>query len=564
MRWRNTRNRPYYLGLAAAFAAQALWCARVKSVTVDEPVYLAAGYSHWRTGDYRMELRNPPLARLIASLPFLLLRPNLPLDHPSWNEGKGYAFGLEFLFHNRVPADRMLFWARAMLAALGTGLVILAWAWARAWYGDRAGLVAAALCAFCPNLIAHAGLATTDLAVTVFCAASVFTFARWRESPTGSRAILRAILAGAVFGLAAATKHSALLLIPTFAGWMLWTRQRARLSEWGLFLLAAAVVVTASYQGRWVPAYWAGLGTLAHAVGGGQRSFLLGSFSDAGWRAYYVVAFLVKTPLPVLVLLGWAAVRAVRGRHADPRHSLPLVVAVVWCVAASLSRKQLGLRYLLPVYPLLYVWAAGTLARAGTGGGLRSAGAVMALLAWQVIGTLSVAPHDLAYFNRLAGGPAGGGRVLIDSNLDWGQDLTTLKREVDRAGKVELILSYFGVADPAGYGLRYQALLPVNPAVFESGVREIPSVNSVVNDHRAAREWLAVSVTNLRGSSYDDPRAFAWLWGRAPILRPGYSIAVYDITGDAEAHRHLVELYSRYGLKAETAAEAAALSGMAR
>ena len=151
-------------------------------------------------------------------------------------------------------------------------------------------------------------------------------------------------------------------------------------------------------------------------------------------------------------------------------------------------------------------------------------------LAWAAVSSHQSAPHQVAYFNELAGGPVGGFRSLADSNLDWGQDLPRLKAYVDREGLDVVYLSFFGTARPEAYGIRYQ-LLP-GYGQFTAPPDAVPA--------DAPRHVLAVSANNLIGSYLEeDPDAYAWLRGRTPTAVLGGSIYVFDLTGDPDAIRRV-------------------------
>jgi len=137
--------------------------------------------------------------------------------------------------------------------------------------------------------------------------------------------------------------------------------------------------------------------------------------------------------------------------------------------------------------------------------------AVGALLALLAVESLSIYPTYLAFFNWVSGGPANGRHWLVDSNLDWGQDLIRLKRYLDRNGIRELALCYFGTAPVDYYGI------PDSIAPTTSQVGNPPRFDGIV----------AVSVTPLQGV-YVPPDDFAWLRDREPAARIGYSIHVYD------------------------------------
>jgi len=155
---------------------------------------------------------------------------------------------------------------------------------------------------------------------------------------------------------------------------------------------------------------------------------------------------------------------------------------------------------------------------------------------WLAGSVLRAHPHHLAYFNEAAGGPANGFKWLVDSNLDWGQDLKGLGRALHEMGDPPIYLSYFGVGDPAIYGIRF---VPV--------VRNwnVPRAGDAVDPAASGRVLFAVSATNLQANYFTDKTLLSWLKDREPIKVLGYSIFLYDLTADADARRRLAELLLR-------------------
>jgi hypothetical protein len=248
-----------------------------------------------------------------------------------------------------------------------------------------------------------------------------------------------------------------------------------------------------------------------------RPAFLFGEISETGWWYYFPATFLLKTPLALLGLLALAAVARRREDGAPHRRAFAWLPVLVY-VAATLTRNlNIGHRHLLPIEPFLFAAAGAGAAAALAAGGVRRM-AALALCAWYAASVLSVHPHYLAYFNALAGGPAGGWRYLADSNLDWGQDLGNLARWTRTSGVAHLKLSYFGTADPAYYGLSCDML----PSKMH------PDPEQIVRGFEAG-DVVAVSVTNLQGVylGRDERRLLRRLRDTTPIARVGYSIFVY-------------------------------------
>jgi hypothetical protein len=247
-----------------------------------------------------------------------------------------------------------------------------------------------------------------------------------------------------------------------------------------------------------------------------RPTFLLGERRDSGFPYYFAVTFLLKTPVPLLLLAALALFRLPR---LPRREAFLLWLPVAVYVAATATRGlQIGHRHLLPIYPFLFVAAGEAAAALMAWRAPKGAWLAGALALWYAGGTLLQHPHHLAYFNEIAGGPRNGWRLLVDSNLDWGQDLKRLA-EWTRANHVgKLKLSYFGSADPAYYGIDSEALPGYTSPHAARVTREI-----------APGDTVAVSATNLQGVYLDpeDRPLMERLRGLTPVARIGYSIFVY-------------------------------------
>ncbi len=255
-----------------------------------------------------------------------------------------------------------------------------------------------------------------------------------------------------------------------------------------------------------VPAAW--VGGYDHAEAGGQRwwSYLMGRHSMTGRPHYYLVALLVKTPIPLMLLAAAGLILWRRSGCASGRSLAVLSVAPAFLIAAftvSMNLKNIGLRYVLPVHPFLCVM--GGLGAAALWPSRRpyGAAALVILLAWSAGEEALIYPDHLAYFNEIAGGPDGGRWWLLDSNLDWGQDLKGLGEWIRSRGVAKIFIDYFGRACPRYYGIR-------STPDFEGG-------------------YIAVSATNLAGVYRDDKSRYDFLAAVKPVASIGHSILVYDV-----------------------------------
>jgi Dolichyl-phosphate-mannose-protein mannosyltransferase len=455
---------------------------------------------------------------------------------------------------------------------LGAGLVVAVVLWARARFGAAAAAVALVLAALSPDLLAHGQLVTTDMGAAACMFLSVVAFDALLRRPTAARLLL----SGAALGAALATKFSALGLGPILLALavarlldprpiVLFVRGERRV-EGGAARAAALLGLLAAHLPVALVTIWAAygfqrsfgadpglsatfpwdalqatnpfvLGTVRLAREWGllpepwlfgflrffehseaRRAFLLGRLSDTGFPQFFLVTFLVKTPLPLLGLLLLAL--AGRGRE----QARPGALAAAWLpllVYAALTATRglnIGHRHLLPLYPFLFVVAGCAGAWLPRRFGRAGALALGALLGWYAWGSLRVHPHPLSYFNETVGGPANGWKVLVDSSLDWGQDLTLVEPWMREHGVTRYKLSYFGTASPEYHGITGE-MLPGYSAPRQPRVtREV-----------APGDVLAVSATNLQGVyiEAEDQPLMARIRQLQPVGRIGYSILVF-------------------------------------
>ncbi len=545
------------------------------SPTFDEPYHIVRSYVYLRTGDIALVAQggHPPFSNLLSVSSLLLWSDiSLPDHKPGWPDVNHFRdlfrVADDFFWRIGNDADSIVIWSRLpnlVLTALLAGLVFL---WAQQMHGAWAGLLALLLCCFDPNIIAHSSVVTTDLGATFFTFLSVYLLWRFCKHPS-QRWLL---LVGVAFGLAQASKFSSLFLGPIFVVLLVtWAfgghkaldrfslPMTSRLADKpglqrtclviGLCLaifIIGSIVIWAVYGFQVstfvpheeshplldrilplshpsakrvvyavaesipvpAPAYFADLAWLRQYARAGHPSFLLGTRGVSGWWFYFPVAFLIKTPIPLLLLLLVAGALSLKRRANWREEYFLLVPMVLFFVLSMFSSIDIGYRNILPVLPFVYVYVSKVVTLATA----RSTRVILLLLcAWYAVGTVVVAPHYLAYFNESIGGPANGYRYLVDSNLDWGQDLKNLKRYLDEQGIQEVYLSYFGTADPAYYGIRYRPLPSAPPGP----------------EHATA--YYAISATSLQSVYAQEGATSHWLADFDPIDRIGYSIFVYRL-----------------------------------
>lgn len=504
-----------WLGVAALLllhAALALLAVSKKSVTADEILHVTAGNIYWRLNDYRLHAENGNLPQRIAGLGPMLTGAKLPSleGNPHWRYSEAGAIGYQFFYESGNDHWPMLMAARALMLVFGLGTGILIFCWSRELFGVAAGFLALSLYVLCPNFLAHNALATSDSTATLFLLLACRLYWRHLQTPTLASGALSAL----ALGLCCVAKFSFLLLAPVFLlliglrvllepGPSRW-RLAQRLTASGVaHVVVAAVVIWAffgfrysgfaplltpaeQYVTRWdhtlpyigVHGRFVELCRAWHLLpepflhgyafviqaSKARGAFLAGELSILGWPQFFPLAFLWKTPLAVLCACTLGLIVVARRWQAAPAHIgkdlraiAPLAVFALVCWAVWIpSHLNIGHRHIFPFYPVLFILLGGLATPAIFPGRWRFALPLL-FIGGQAVATARTHPDYLAFFNSLAGGPAKGYRLLVDSSLDWGQDLPALAANLRRREGAEkeepVYLAYFGSGEPDYYGI---------------------------------------------------------------------------------------------------------------
>jgi hypothetical protein len=519
-------------------AAQLQLSANRNSATYDEQYHIAIGLYYLRRGDPGLIPPHPPLIAALATLPLAANR-NLvvPLREPGTSSLSNLEYSDQLLWRLNPNGPSMVARARLPIIGLTLLLAITVYAWARELFGPISGLLALTLLSFDPNILAHGSLATNDIGVTCFATLALYTFWRWMTRPTPARAVI----AGLMLGLAQVSKFSAVYLIPVVIIILLSDRilksssVASRLTA-KTTLAYLSVIALAAYCAIWVvygfnvgtlkgypfPAreYLTGLEAATSLIGGGKDSFLLGAYSSKGWWYYFPVAFALKTPLPTLILIIATLIFVYRRRTW--RSTLPLLIPVVIYFAICLASPfHIGYRHLLPLLPCLFIFTS-QLALIDWKTSRSGAAAVLAMVVWLAVGSVAIFPHYLAFFNEIAGGPQNGYKILVDSNLDWGQELISLRKYMTQEHIPSVKLSYHGTADPTAYGIVYEPLpsYPYNQWTSDT----VP--DGLLNPPSGV---YAISANNLQGLRFKNHDLYATFRQRKPDAVLGHSMFIYRI-----------------------------------
>jgi hypothetical protein len=539
---------PVVFLLLCILATRQIYTALIESETIDEGVHLTAGYSYWKTHDFRLTPSHPPFAELISALPLIPLNPEFNPDPAAWQDADEYGIAKQFIYMNRVPADTMLFAGR-MMTILVTSIfgIAIAW-WTRRFFGRPSALFAVLLFSLNPTVIAHGHYITTDMMVSGLILCSCMSWLDYLQS--GSRSHL--FRTGVLTALTCASKFSGLILFPLmFLMYFTWrwlnptapsSRQSWKAFSCAMFLVPFLIVysmfffdtrsvlqdprlgprlvnktgLTHALASVPMPGYYyaRGVQVLLRDMKGGHYSYLMGRSSAHGSWTYFPVTFLVKTSVAMLLLIvlciGLIARKLYRKIPIPVIWILLAIPPIGYFLVSLTSSMNIGVRHLLPIYPFLFVLTSAILLGEHRPSADRvSTFAAILIGMVMVVESASIHPDYLAYFNVLAGGPQNGPRYLIDSNLDWGQDLKKLRSWTLRHPGLPLCLSYSGRADPEYYGIHYKKLEAMN------------NLDALVN----ADCVVAVSAHLLFGTETDE---FRLLRTVMPDDRIGYSIYVYD------------------------------------
>ena len=515
--------------------------------TYDEAAHLACGMEWLDRGTYNFEPLHPPLARVAAALlPYLSGKHSQGLT-TFWAEGNA-------ILEHGGHYQRTLTLARLGILPFFWLACLLTWRFMARAFSRWHAAMAVVCVAFCPVVLAHSAVAATDAPLMAMFLASMLAIRALLENATGPVAIG----AGAVIGLASLTKFTELPFLACSGGLLFlyyWaTKKRFPIAARTLAIAVVAFAFTiwagyrfshgpivvrgqlpADEQAKferlpawerhalefpYVPAegFFRGLKT-AHYQGniGRRSSYLLGRVYDGGRWYFFPTAILVKTQIPMLLLAAagsaWLIAARVRCRSA---RTVFLIAGVVGPLAVGMMGSvNIGLRHILPIYPFLAMLAAVGAVALWQAGGTPSARtaarvAVLSLLAWDVAGGLRATPDFLAYFNEPAAPYAG--RILVESDLDWGQDLKRLSARLNQLKAASVSIAYFGVAD-----LSQRLSQPWYP--LKAGDRPLG--------------WVAISEARLRKK----PADYGWLESY-PYERIGRSFRLYHFAAADGANAH--------------------------
>lgn len=565
-------------GILATSLVLAATSALRTSVTVDEYAFLPSGLAILKDGAFQIESGTAPLPRYAAALP-LWLTGSGHLDlRPMGDQRSVWLLGRVFLEQNLVNYHVLFLMARLVSLAVFALTCWLAGRFARSLYGNPGGLIALTAAAFSPNLLAHGRLVTTDIHLAAAMIGTIWALDAWLRQPNSKSAALL----GSAIGLATLSKFTGVLLfgaIPAVVVTMAcltrfqllapdkhisWSR-RTWISL-ACALAVAVIVIHLGYGGNRpltalrdfefqsplfqrlqrlfpgglpvpLPYYFVeGFDSQLHETG--YVAYLMGQFNQSGFWHYYLVAFLVKSAPAGLLLVVVAAV--LRPRLMLREVPMLMIALGLGAFLSVVGHKNIGVRYLLFVIPIATVW----MGRIGTSqlwtrprGKTWMTGGLLAAAASLLATNGLIWPDYLAYFNAFSGGPDRGHYYLLDSNLDWGQDLLTLQEYMDRQKIDAIELAYWGRVPPELYRIRYDHFLPEpsgdDPETLERFHMELQPLP------KPRHRYVVISANLLwgrmyfvNGTGFHLPPAWQELYAefreRPPVTILGHTLYVFD------------------------------------
>lgn len=533
------KSRSSYWGAYALLLV--LWAllvtgARALSFSIDEPAHIAAGYlylARWKeAGWYFLSYLHPPLINVAQALLLFAANPHIPLETlPNW--GVHYAIFANSFVPYLTPIEAAEILARAPVMHSTVLLGALLFRWGKDIGGPKAGLVALALMTFDPISLAHGRLATTDMGVTATGTLALYAGWRWLEHPSWRNTFI----VGGLAGLTMLAKMSGILWCAAFGLMAVgkialqWRQQGlVRIVQAATIGLTAMLIIWAVFGFSFgqssllpfavpAPTYW----TAFHNLQAEATSRIFIAFgrpwNGAQWW-FYPLNFSIKNPLPWLAALlvgGWSYIKQSK---THPRLLRVIVFPCLYLIFSASGGMNISYRHLLPLHPFLHLAIAqGMVAWFGERRGRRWPYLTWgALGVWYILGTLTVFPDELTYYNELVGGAGNGHRYLVDSTQDWGQSFKELRDYLQAHPGPEPQVVYFTPAHPGFYDIPFRSLWP------SGGAQE-----KATPFHPQPGRYV-MGVTPLYGLVGPDPQQLNWFRRATPQAMVGHALFVYDVS----------------------------------
>lgn len=538
------------------------------SGTVDEIAHIPAGYSYVKYHDFRLNPEHPPLAKALAGVPLSFLNINTFTDDWSWEQINQWEAGWHFIYERDNNPEQIFFWARLPMILLSLLLGVLLYIWSVRWYGKKIGLFVLLLYSLYPDVLGHGHLVTTDIAAAFGFAIAIFAFDKMIEKKTW----ISIFWASVAFAVAQLLKFSAFLLFGVFLILIIyrayldksenpnfWQNLKKNSKYYLSVCVFSVLLVWLAYipfvinttpaiehqvieinlmpnepktlilrnflhtlEGNTVTRafghYMLGIFMVVGRVAGGNATFILGNLSEKGISWYFPVAYLLKTPVPIMLFLLWSIVSLIVFRVKNKRdaweNALLLTPIIVYWAFTLKGSLNIGIRHLIPTIPFALLFIGKNLHRYIGKYVIFTwqTAWIIILLVWYALGSLLYYPQYIAYFNIFVDRD-NRHKYLTDSSLDWGQDLLRLRDYVNENKIDSIKIDYFGGSVPQYY---------------------IPQTTEWHSAYGPTTGYLAISATYYQSSKLYGPNegiwSYGWLDDYTPVAVIGGSVLVYNIT----------------------------------
>lgn len=481
------------------FVGASLSQIKTKSFTTDEIIHLPAGYTYLKTFDYRVNPEHPILPKIWSALPWAMLGPDDSINQKSWeNSGKYYwnnyssdrDIGIDLLF-NKSHLDWKQYSSQIMMLLLTVLFFIFSTIFVKNTIGVIPSLFYLTLSVFNPQYLGHGYLVTTDMALAVSSFIALVFFSKFIEKPTTASAIYL----GLTSALMLLCKHTGIIFIAFFVLYFIYLRIfQKKLIPIKYYLLifiiiyatifivylpgsfnlipelkpeqlknideswafnSKSIYITHFLRLIFVPAiYLKGLFMVVIHAGAGHSAYLMGQISRVGWWYYFPIAFILKNSVFLLVMIGVLFYKN-KFYQKSPLAKIFIWAMFFYLLVAILSKTNLGIRHLMPIYPILFYLLADAFSRFKSAQIQRNF-ALICLVLFS-ISSIRVFPNYLNYFSEIIGSPKNGGQYLADSNIDWGQEAKNIAKYQKENNIDYLYADYFwlGYEGLTAYGVKF-------------------------------------------------------------------------------------------------------------
>lgn len=557
-----------FMFLVAFFSSNGGFGQPGDSGTVDEVAHIPSGYSYIKYLDYRLNPEHPPLAKALAGIPLAL---NSSIQGPnkdwSWESINQWEAGWYMIYEAGNDPAKVLLWARLPMMLLMIGLGLFVFKWAKELWGRKVGLIVLLLFALYPDVIAHGRLVTTDIAAAFGFVITMYYFDRALRLPSKKSTIIAAV----AFGIAQLLKFSSILLLgimllmvlirayldmdkeKKFEFYLQNVWKSFKIYFWTCFLSLILVWIfyipfvwntpvdiehklietnltndpktlflrnfLHGFEGnpitRGLGHYLLGIMLVFARVAGGNAVYIMGHMSDKSISWFFPVAWLIKTPITIIILFlsSFVLFFSQKKKSSDKIWTF-LLFLLPWFVYWAFTLKgslNIGIRHLMPTVPFVLLMIGYLINWMLQQKNKIIYYALPVLIAFMAVSTLRYYPNFIAYFNESVPKDERY-KYMTDSSLDWGQDLLRLKKYVEDNNITDLKVDYFGGSQPSYY---------------------LPKSSQWRSSYGPTTGHLAVSATFYQSSKLYGEKEGKWSYGWLDKMEPeaiiGGSILLFDI-----------------------------------